>query len=88
VEALEIGHFGGVAGLDQRLEARLDEVGKAAAQHRLLAEQVGLALFLEVGLDDAGTTAADARCIGERDVMRIAGRVLMDAIRQGTPPPR
>ena len=60
VEAFEIGHFGRVARLDQRLEARLDQVGEAAAQHRLLAEQIGLAFFLEVGLDDARTAAADA----------------------------
>ncbi len=45
VEALEIGHFRRVAGLDQRLEPGLDQVGDAAAQHGLLAEQVGLAFF-------------------------------------------
>src|SRR3546814_9007552 len=39
VQALEIGHLGGVAGLDQRLVAGGDQRGEAAAQHHLLAEQ-------------------------------------------------
>ena len=39
VQALEVGDLGLVAGLDQRLEARLDERADAAAQHGLLAER-------------------------------------------------
>ena len=42
VQALEIGDLGLVAGLDQRLEAGDDQLGGAAAQHGLLAEQIGL----------------------------------------------
>ena len=83
MEALEIGHFGRIAGLDQRLEPGLDQVGEAAAQHGLLAEQVGLAFLAEIGLDDARTAAADARGIGERDVMRVAARVLVDRDQAG-----
>ncbi len=77
VQALEIGHFRGVAGFDQRLEPGLDQVGDAAAQHGLLAEQVGFAFLAEVGFDDARAAAADARGIGEGDVMGVAGGVLM-----------
>ena len=55
VQALEIGDFGLVAGLDQGLEAGGDQLGGAAAQHGLLAEQVGLGLLAEAGLDRAGS---------------------------------
>ena len=54
VEALEVGDLGLVAGLDERFEAGLDQLGDAAAEHGLLAEQVGLGLLLEGRLDDAG----------------------------------
>ena len=60
VQALEVREARVVAGLDQRLEAGLDQLGRAAAEHRLLAEQVGLALVLEGRLDDPGAAAADA----------------------------
>ena len=52
VQALEVGEARVVAGLDQGLEAGLDQLGGAAAEHRLLAEEVGLALVLEGRLDD------------------------------------
>ena len=76
VQALEIGHLGGVAGLDQRLEPPLDQLDEAAAEHHLLAEQVGLALLLEGGLDDARASAADGAGVAERDLERVAARVL------------
>ena len=59
VQALEVGDLGLVAGLDQRLEAGLDQLRGTAAEHRLLAEQVGLGLLGEGGLDAAGAQAAD-----------------------------
>ena len=65
VQALEVGQARVVSRLDQRLEAGLDELGGAAAEHRLLAEQVGLGLVLEGGLDHAGAHAADALRVGE-----------------------
>ncbi len=77
VHALEIGHLGRVAGLDQGLEAGLHQLDHAAAQHRLLAEQIGLALLAEARLDDAGAPAADRRTVGEREIMGIAGDVLV-----------
>ena len=59
VQALEIGDLGLVAGGDQRLEAGDDQLAGAAAEHRLLAEQIGLGLLAEAGLDRAGIGAAD-----------------------------
>ena len=66
VQALEIGHVGVVARLHQRLEAGLDELGRTAAEDRLLAEQVGLGLVLEGGLDHPAAGAADPLRIRER----------------------
>src|SRR3954464_8264762 len=77
MQALEIRHLGRIAGLDQRVEARLHQLDAAAAEHRLLAEEIGLGLFLEVGLDDAGLAAADRRGIGKREVAGLAGAVAM-----------
>ena len=45
VQAFEIGDLGLVAGLDQRLEPGVDQLGRAAAEHGLLAEQIGLGLL-------------------------------------------
>ena len=83
VQAFEVRHLRRVAGLHQRLEPGLDEFDQAAAEHRLLAEQVGLALLLEGGLDDAGAAAADRRGVGQRDLLRVAGRVLRDGDEAG-----
>jgi hypothetical protein len=77
VDALEVGHLGSVTGLDQGFEARADELGEPAAQHRLLAEQVGLGFLLESGLDDCGATAADCAAPREADLARVAGRILL-----------
>ena len=47
VQALEIGHFGRVASVDQGLETGADQFADAAAEDSLLAEEVGFGLFLE-----------------------------------------
>jgi hypothetical protein len=86
VQALEVGHLGRVAGLDQRLEASLDQRRDAAAQDGLLAEQVGLGLVAERRLDDAGLGAADALGVGERVLQRPAAGVLVDADQRRRPP--
>src|SRR6266545_2862029 len=72
VQALEVGD------LDQGLEAGLDERGRAAAEHRLLAEQVGLGLLLEGGDQRACAGAADRPCVGLGQVPGLAGGVLGD----------
>ncbi len=78
VHRLEVRELGLVARLDQRLERRLDQRRHAAAQQRLLAEQVGLGLLLERRLEDAGPRGADAPGVGERPGAGRARRVLLD----------
>ena len=76
VQALEVRHLRLVAGLDQRLVTGLHQRGETAAQHDLLAEQVGLGLFGEGRLDDARSPAADRRGVRQRDLLGLARRVL------------
>ena len=77
VQALEVGDLRLVAGLDEGLEPVHDELRDAAAEHGLLTEEVGLGLLGERGLDGAGAGAADALGVGEREVPRLAGGVLL-----------
>ena len=88
VQALEIGALGLVAGRDQGLERHLDQGADAAAEHDLLAEEVGLGLLGERGLEDARAAAADPLGVGQRQGL-AGGRAVVSvvAIRQGTPPP-
>src|SRR4030095_7191347 len=72
VQALEVRHLGRVARLDQGVEAGLHQLHAAAAEHGLLAEEVGLGLLLEVGLNDAGLATADRRGVRERELARLA----------------
>ena len=65
VHRLEVRQLRLVAGLDQRLEGRLDQRRHAAAEQRLLAEEVGLGLLLEGRLEHAGAGRADAAGIGQ-----------------------
>ena len=77
VQALEVGHLGRVASFGQGFEAHLHQLHGTAAQHGLLAEQVSFGFFLEVGLDDATLAAAVGRSVGQSDVTRLAGAVLV-----------
>ena len=77
VQALEIGGLGLVAGFDQRFPSGLDQRARAAAEHGLLAEEIGLRLFLEGGLDHAGFRAADGVRVGKRAIKGVARGVLM-----------
>ena len=72
VEALVVGDLGLVAGRDERLEPGADQLGRAAAEHGLLAEEVGLGLLAERRLEDAGAAGADPDRVGEREVARAA----------------
>src|SRR5574343_1590480 len=78
VQALEVGHFRGVASFNQGFEAHLDQLDGTAAQNGLLAEQVGIGFFAEVGLDDATLGAAVGSSVGKGDVLGLAGLVLID----------
>src|SRR5581483_5962593 len=78
VQALVVGDLRLVARLHERLEAELDQLGDAAAEHRLLAEEVGLRLLGERRLDHADAAGADRRAVGERELPGAAARVLRD----------
>ena len=56
---------------------------EAAAEHRLLAEQVGLGLLGERRLEHARPGAADGLGVGQGERPRVAGRVLLDADQHG-----
>ena len=83
MDALEVGVLGLVTGLHQGLEAAAHQVHHAAAQHGLLAEQVGLGLVVEGGLHHAGPGAADAGDVGQGDLVGVAGGVLLHGHQAG-----
>ena len=83
VDALEVGVLRLVPGLHQHLEAAAHQVHHAAAQHGLLAEQVGLRLVVEGGLHHARPGAADARDVGQGNLVGVAGGVLLHGHQAG-----
>ncbi len=83
VEHFEVGALGLIAGFDEGFIASLDQRADAAAEHSLLAEEIGLRFFLECGFEHSGARAADALEVAERERMRFAGRVLMDGDKAG-----
>ena len=76
VQAFEIRHLRRIARLDQRVEGGADKLRLPAAQHHLLAEQIGLAFVLEGRFHDARAAAAERRGIGQPERMRAAAGVL------------
>ena len=78
VHRLEVGQLGLVAGLDEGLEGHLDQRGRAAAEDRLLAEQVGLGLLGEGRLEDAGPGAAEGAGVGQDPGAGRPARVAVD----------
>ena len=56
----EVGALGLIAGFDESFVASLDQRADAAAEHGLLAEEIGFGLFFERGLKYSGARAADA----------------------------
>ena len=79
----EVGALGLIAGFGEGFVARLDEGADAAAEHGLLAEEIGLGLFLEGGLEDSGAGAADALEVAEAERVGVAGCVLVDGDEAG-----
>src|SRR5262249_29340314 len=78
VQALEVGHLGGVPGLGEHLKPGLDQRGGTSAEYGLLAEQVGLGLLGERGLDRAGPGTADRLRVRQGEGEGTPGRVLSD----------
>ena len=83
MDALEVRVARVVAGLDERLKARLHQCAHAAAEHGLLAKEVGFGFGAERGFKHARARAADAQRVGEADIQRIAGGVLFHCDQAG-----
>ena len=77
VHNLVIGNFWLVARFNECLESGNNKLCRAAAEHRLLAEQVRFSFFGERRFDNAGTRTADSGRIGKGDLQRIAAGILM-----------
>jgi hypothetical protein len=78
VQALEVRRLRLVPGLDEGVEARLDQRRHATAEHRLLAEEVGLGLLVERRVEDAGPGRAEGVGVREGEVVRLAAGILLD----------
>ena len=78
VQTFEVGDLGRVARIDERLETGADQLGSAAAEHGLLAEQIAFGLFAEGGFDDTGAQTAERRGIGKGVFESLAARILLD----------
>ncbi len=78
MQRLEVRRLGLVPGVDERLVARLDELGEPAAQHDLLAEEIGLGLLFERGVEHAGAGRADRLRVRERGLLGLARLVGAD----------
>ena len=87
VQALEISDLGLIASLDERVEPGADQLGQTAAQHHLLAEQVGLGLLAESRLNNAGPATANPLGIGQAELVRPSRSILVHSQQTGTPPP-
>ena len=85
VQYLEIGQLRLISRVDQRLESGQHERADAAAEDRLLAEEIGLGLFLEGRLEHTGTRAAERPGIGERPLLGLAAASCWTASSAGTP---
>src|ERR1035437_930145 len=83
VQALEVRDLGLVARVDERLEARLHERGRAAAEDGLLAEEVRLRLLGERRLEDPGARRTEGAGVCERVLAGVAARVLLDREERG-----
>ena len=85
VQALEVSHFGLVARFHQHFVPCLNQCGGAAAENRLLAEQVRFRFLAEGGLDDAGASAANSLRPSKGDLLCPATGVLMNGDQRGNP---
>src|SRR6266542_4088886 len=83
VQALVVRDLGLVTRLDERLETGLDQRGDAAAEAGLLAEEVALGLLCERRLQQSDAPASDRSAVRERELERLAARVLVDGDEAG-----
>ena len=85
MQALEIGHFRGIAGFHERFVPGLDERREPATEHDLLAEEIRFRFFSKIRFNDAGPPSADRAGIGQG---RLAWSLRLDpdGSRAGTAP--
>ena len=78
VKAFEVGDFGLIPSVGERLETCLDQLAHAAAKNGLLAKQIGLGFLGEGGFQHACACATDSASVRERQFLRFARSVLFD----------
>ncbi len=83
VQALEVGDLRLIPGLHQGLEAGLHQLADAAAEHRLLTEEVGFRFLGEGGLQHAGAGAANSLGVGESIGQGLAAGILVHGYQRG-----
>src|SRR6202011_4814706 len=79
VQTLVVRNLGLIAGFDQGFESLDHELRSAAAQHSLLAEQIGLGLLREGGVEYTAARTADTVSVGECLCVALAGGILEDS---------
>ena len=83
MQALEIGDFRLVSGIDQCLKPGFDQCRCAAAEDSLLAEEVRFSLFFERCLQNSGPAAADPFGPGQRKRTSTARSILLHGDQAG-----
>ena len=78
VKTFKVGDLRLIARVGEDFKGGFHQRGQPAAEHYLLAEKVGFALFGEGGLQDAAPSAAYGRSIGQHERLGAAGGVLGD----------
>ena len=77
MQALKVGGLRLIPRLDERVKTGPDQLRYAATEDDLFAKEIRLSLFFKGGLDHAGPRAPDGLGIGEPEIARPAGRILM-----------
>src|SRR5690606_11771105 len=80
LDALQVRHPLRIAGVDQGLEGGAGERVHAAAEDRLLSEQIDLYFVAHGGLEQTGAGASDGGAVRARSHVSLAGSVAMDRI--------
>src|SRR3954470_13796663 len=83
MQTFEVGHLRLIPSFDQRFITSLNQCRESAAENRLFAEQVRFGFFFESSFDHTRAGAADALGPGQRDLLRILPRILIDRDQSG-----
>ena len=83
MDTFKVSIGGVITGLNQGLKTGLHQSANAAAQNCLLAEQVSFSFGLKGGFQYACTGAADTQRISQRQILSLAGSVLLNSNQAG-----